>query len=82
MKNLQNGNDYISGMKLPKGANLHHMDEANYTDLNPDKFVFLGREMHKTVHFLYRYFRKDKTCIDRLVFVLEKMKIYEKESEK
>lgn len=67
-------------MKLPKGAKLHHLDEAHYTDLAPEKFVFLGKQMHKTVHFLYIYYRKDKKVLERLKDVMDKMLKYEEEA--
>ena len=37
-----------------KNLQLHHMDEKNYTDLNPDKFVFLCSMCHKCVSRLER----------------------------
>lgn len=77
MKKKCNGIDYISGRPLPKGANLHHLDEAHYDDLNEDKFVFLGKTMHKMVHFLFVYYRKDPDVIKRLEEILKKMKEYE-----
>ena len=47
-------------------ANLHHLDEKHYDDLSPEKFVFLGKTMHKVVHFLYIYYKKDHTILERL----------------
>ena len=37
-----------------KRLQLHHMDEKNYEDLNPDKFVLLCSRCHTQVSFLER----------------------------
>ena len=76
-KKEQNNLDYITQRPLPKGANLHHLDEKHYDDLSPEKFVFLGKTMHKVVHFLYIYYKKDHTIIERLKEVLDKMEGYD-----
>ena len=76
-KKEQNNLDYISQRTLPKGANLHHLDEKHYDDLSPEKFVFLGKTMHKVVHFLYIYYKKDHTIINRLKEVLDRMEKYD-----
>ena len=76
-KKEQNNLDYISQRPLPKGANLHHLDEKHYDDLSPEKFVFLGKTMHKVVHFLYIYYKKDHTIIERLKEVLDRMEKYD-----
>ena len=76
-KKEQNNLDYISQRILPKGANLHHLDEKHYDDLSPEKFVFLGKTMHKVVHFLYIYYKKDHTIIERLKEVLDRMEKYD-----
>ena len=78
-KKEQNNLDYISQRTLPKGANLHHLDEKHYDDLSPEKFVFLGKTMHKVVHFLYIYYKKDHTIINRLKEVLDRMEKYDNE---
>lgn len=73
----QNGLCFITLKKLNKRSNLHHLDlnPAHYADLsNPDNFVFLNKSMHDVVHALYRYYAKDPKIIDRLIFVLNKMK--------
>lgn len=73
----QKGIDPITGSKLTKLANLHHMDlnENNYSKLdNKDNFILLNRQTHETLHILYKWFARDKRVISRLVELLEKMK--------
>lgn len=55
MKKLFKGKDAITGKPLYKGWNLHHLDEKNYSDLKPEKFIPLNKKSHEMVHFLERY---------------------------
>lgn len=78
MAKVFNGKDFLTGSKLAKGFNLHHMrtqlDENQYCDIsNQDEFLPLNSYSHKFIHYLFTYYKKDKTVIDRLVQVLEKM---------
>lgn len=45
----------ITGAKLSKMWQLHHMDlnEEHYENLEPENFVCLSWNMHKCVHFLF-----------------------------
>lgn len=74
---LQKGKDYITDKQLPKGWHCHHLDPKHYDDLSIEKFVGLGSSIHKVVHRLYIYYKKDPTVINRLVEVLNLMLIYE-----
>ena len=68
--------DIITGSKLQGRWNLHHCDlrEKNYEDLShEDWFTCLNSATHDAVHFLYRYYRKDKTIMERLTKLLELM---------
>lgn len=68
--------DVVTGKKLIKGFECHHMDldADNYENLdNKDNFVCLNKQTHKMVHFLYTYYKKDKNIVKRLVEVLDKM---------
>lgn len=38
--------------KKTKFLDLHHMDEEHYTDLDPDKFVFVCKLCHKCISAL------------------------------
>ena len=44
----------IGGLKMKKKLNLHHMDEANYTDLKKNKFAVLSPAEHKLIERLLR----------------------------
>ena len=76
MRDKQNGLDYITGKKLNKFWNLHHLDMSieNYEKLEEENFVALNKQMHETVHTLFRYYQKDPTVLDRLKEVLDRMK--------
>lgn len=73
----QKGRCYISGAKLNKLSNLHHMNlnPDCYEDVtDEDNFVFLNHSMHEVVHALWRYYKDDETILERLEEVLCKMK--------
>ena len=67
--------DPITGARLVKGYELHHMDldPENYRDLNPDNFCCLNPQTHETIHFLYNIYRKDPDVIDRVKSLLDRM---------
>lgn len=71
----QDGKDVITGKKLYKGYNVHHCDmsEANYDKLIEENFVALNKQTHEALHFLFRYYQKDNTILDRLKTVLDRM---------
>jgi hypothetical protein len=55
MKTLQNETCQITGARLTKLWQLHHMDldESNYENLIDENFVCLSWNMHKVVHALF-----------------------------
>jgi len=70
------GRDCITLTKIRKGADLHHKDmrSENYENISdPARFSFLNTATHKTVHFLYRYYVKDKKVLTRLQMMLDDM---------
>ena len=71
----QDGKDIITGKKLYKGYNVHHLDMSaeNYDKLIEENFVALNKQTHEVLHFLFRYYQKDKTILDRLKTVLDRM---------
>lgn len=75
MFNKQNGKDFITGKKLYKRYNVHHADMSaeNYDKLIEDNFFALNKQTHDALHFLFRYYKTDKTILDRLKQVLDKM---------
>ena len=73
--NKQDGKDVITGKKLYRGYNVHHLDMSaeNYDKLIEENFVAVNKQTHETLHFLFRYYQKDPTVLDRLKTFLEKM---------
>lgn len=71
----QNGKDYVTGKKLYKMYNVHHLDMSieNYDKLDEDNFIALNKQMHDVIHILFRYYKNDKTILSRLEQILEKM---------
>lgn len=69
------GIDRLTGRKLLRGYELHHLDlrPENYSVLNEDNFVSLNKMSHKVVHFIYGYYEKDRGVLDRLKEILDKM---------
>ena len=76
----QDGKDIITGKKLYRGYNVHHCDmsEANYDKLIEENFVALNKQTHEVLHFLFRYYQKDNTILDRLKNVLDSMNVLNK----
>lgn len=71
----QDGKDAITGKKLYKGYNVHHLDmsEDNYDRLIEENFIAVNKNTHETLHFLFRYYKNDKGVLNRIKQVLEKM---------
>ena len=71
----QNGKDIITGKKLYKGYNVHHlsMDAETYDKLIEENFIAVNKQTHDALHFLFRYYQKDPTVLDRLKTVLDRM---------
>ena len=70
----QKGLDPITKKKLCKGCNLHHrnLSEDDYENLdNEDDFVMLNKQTHDSLHWLYRYWKKDPEILDRIKAELE-----------
>ena len=68
--------DCITLSKLYSGWNLHHKDlnDQHYTDLtNKDNFACLNKKTHEFIHWLYPYYKKDKTVLDRIEKLMEEM---------
>lgn len=68
--------DPITGKKLVKSFELHHLDlnPEHYTDLNEEHFIPLNKNTHKFIHWLYNYFLEDEGVIERIREVLVQMK--------
>lgn len=73
-----NHRDYITGRRLVKGYNVHHLkvnqEPETYCDLsNESNFIPLNSYCHKLLHYLFSYYKKDKTVLTRLQEILDKM---------
>ena len=73
-----NGKDPITNSNLYKGFNVHHLDMSveNYDNLSIERFVPLNKMTHDTIHFLYRYYIKEKNILERIREILERMMFY------
>ena len=71
----QDNKDIITGKPLRKCYNCHHLDMSaeNYDQLIEENFIALNKQTHETLHFLFRYYQKDPTILDRLKTVLDRM---------
>lgn len=72
------GVDLITQKPLLKAWNLHHLmltdDMSVYSDITDEThFACLNKQTHEMVHWLYRYYVKDKSIIGRLEDLLEDM---------
>lgn len=73
-----NHRDYITGRRLVKGYNVHHLkvnqEPETYCDLSDESiFIPLNSCCHKLLHYLFSYYKKDKTVLSRLQEILDKM---------
>ena len=59
---LYDNRDAITGDRLRKGWNLHHMDldKQNYDKLIPEHFIPLNKGTHDLLHRLYTFIVKAK----------------------
>ena len=78
MAKLFNHRDYITGRRLVKGFNVHHLktdqDSETYCDISNDQeFIPLNSYCHKMLHYLFIYYQKDPTVMNRLKEILDKM---------
>ena len=78
MAKLFGNKDYLTGRKLGKGFNVHHLateqDIEGYCDIsNESNFIPLNRYSHKLLHYIFTYYKKDKSILGRLQEVLDKM---------
>lgn len=82
MKSLQENRCQITGAKLTKLWQLHHMDldENNYQNLDDDNFVCLSWNMHKVVHALFVK-SKPKAWRSRVLNLIRILKKMEKLNE-
>ena len=71
----QEGKDAITGKKLYKCYNVHHLDMSadNYDKLIEENFIAVNKATHEALHFLFRYYKNDKDILNRIKQVLEKM---------
>ena len=71
----QEGKDVITGKKLYKCFNCHHLDMSadNYDKLIEENFIAVNKATHEALHFLFRYYKNDKDILNRIKQFLEKM---------
>lgn len=75
--------DYVTGEKLLKTWQLHHLnlDDRQYTNLTKHAhFMPLNKDTHKVIHWLYRYYKRDRYFLVRIKEVLDYMLTITEES--
>lgn len=78
-KKVANYFDFITKQPLTSTWNLHHLDmrDKHYTDISDTKrFLPLNKDTHNFIHWLYKLYYKDKSVLQRIQIVLEKMDQY------
>ncbi len=75
MKEKYDGKDAITGEKLRKGWNLHHMDldSSHYTNLDENMFIPLNMGTHDKLHKMY-VFSANQERLEKLFEYIEKMR--------
>lgn len=82
MSKVFENTDYVTGKKLTKKFNLHHLKtnltEDAYCDIsNENDFIPLNPYTHKFLHYVFPTYKKDPKIIDRFVELLNKMVKFE-----
>lgn len=75
-KSFYKGIDIVTGSKLYKGWQLHHLDMsmANYTNTdNIRDYATVNRETHTALHWAYRMYHKDHSFLDRFNEMIKEM---------
>lgn len=67
--------DVLTGRKLVKGYELHHLDldPEHYHLLDEENFASLNKMSHKFIHWLFPYYKADPAIIGRIVAMLDRM---------
>lgn len=67
--------DDITKHPLRKGWSLHHKDlnPDHYQILKEDLFSCLNKQTHNFIHWLFRYYVKDHSIIDRIKALMDEM---------
>lgn len=76
-----NNRDAITGEKLRKGWNLHHMDlnKDNYIDLTDEThFIPLNKGSHKKLHEMFVFSKKPERMLKLLLTIEEMREINER----
>lgn len=76
MKKQYAGLDSVTMEPLSRTWNLHHMnlDSSSYTDISEQLYFRpLNERTHETVHYLYKFYKKDPEVLDRLKHLLDDM---------
>lgn len=68
--------DILTNDKLKEDFSCHHLDlnpnnYSNFADIT--HFVPLNKSSHEFLHFIYRYYAKDPSILNRLKDLLDKM---------
>lgn len=73
--------DPITGSKLTRSANCHHMDmrEENYENLDESRFIIMNCKSHSLLHFVFAT-RDWRAAIKALYSLCEKMEKYNKDN--
>ena len=75
-KKEQGNKDALTQAPLHSGFQVHHMNqhEEDYEDLSdPENFVALNRYSHKLLHYFFTYYKKDRSVLQRLEALMERM---------
>ena len=76
---LHTSKDFITKQPLERDWNLHHLDLdiSRYDQIDDmNKFIPLNSKTHELIHELYKLYRKDKSVICRIIYILAKMEEY------
>lgn len=75
----QKGKDPLTGSKLVKRFNVHHLDlrSENYKNLDDiERFIGLNPKSHDAVHLIFNVYKKDHDVIKRLENIMKLMEKY------
>ena len=76
MKERQDGKCAVTGAKLTRTANLHHLNlrAEDYADISdPTHFAYVSNNAHSCIHWLWRSRLGWRTVMKNLATILEDM---------
>jgi hypothetical protein len=78
----QQKTDPLTGSKLTKFAQVHHLDPYNYEDLSPQKYVALNPMSHNVIEFIFKARGGWRRALEEINKICQEMEKYQNDFKK